>query len=59
MYTTTEAPIIVYILASVNHTLMIPTQSHILEMIVWSSHCFLQLHSLMMGQQSPKHVGVL
>jgi len=28
-------------------------------MIMWSSDCFVQLYSLMMGQRDPKHVEIL
>jgi len=35
---------------SVNHTLMMSPQFPILEMPVWVSDCFVQQHSLMMGQ---------
>jgi len=53
------APIIVYIFASVYHTLMISPQFHILEVIVWPTVSFVQLHLLMMDQGGPKHLGVL
>jgi len=43
--------------AYVNHTLVISPQFRTLEMTVWPSLCFVQLHSLMMGQWCPKHVG--
>jgi len=41
------APTRIYIFAPVSQALGI---SPILEMTVWSSDCFVQLHSLMMGQ---------
>jgi len=43
--------------AYVNHTLIISPQFRTLEMTVRPSLCFVQPHSLMMGQWGPKHVG--
>jgi len=41
--------IIVYVFASVNHTLMISLQFFTVEIIIWPSD-FVQLYSLIMGQ---------
>jgi len=43
--------------AYVNHTYMSSPHFHTLEMTVWPSLCFVQLHFLMIGQWGPKHVG--
>ena len=48
-----------YILACVNHTLMISPHFRTLQMIIWPSLCIVQLQSLMMDQWDPKHLGVL
>ena len=45
--------------AYVNHTMIISQQFRPLEMTVWANDCFVQLHSLMVGQRGQKHVGVL
>jgi hypothetical protein len=50
---------VVSIFASVHHTLKISPQFPILEMTIWRSNFLIELHSLMMDQWGPKHVGVL
>ena len=44
---------------SVYHSMTISQQFCILQMTVWPSESFVQLHCLMMAQWGPKHVGVL